>query len=247
MEVPKRSFSLVLAVDYQMSKLVPYWGQCPQLGSTYYLQKLPHDIFGVVNHATNSSTVYLLDKRVGPKNTDHTISYLTHYISQLPSWICRIHVYMDNTCTTNKIWYTMGWALEMVGQKRLDFIRISFLIAGHTKFSPDLVFAKIAQTYNRSDVFCTEDLKQVIAAHAEVVNKSEIVHDWRTNLTKYSKLPGIHSLHDFVFTVSASTNWCAKLGNCATLVPSTMLQFVYKQAEVNPRMSFQMLRRTTQV
>ena len=84
------------------------------------------------------------------------------------------------------------------------FIRI---LAGHTKFSPDLVFAKIAQTYNRSDVFCTEDLKQVIAAHAEVVvDEGEIVHDWRTNLTKYSKLPGIRSLHDFVFTVSASTN-----------------------------------------
>ena len=136
----------------------------------------------------------------------------------------------------------------MVGQKRLDFIRISFLIAGHTKFSPDLVFAKIAQTYNRSDVFCTEDLKQVIAAHAEVVvDEGEIVHDWWTNLTKYSKLPGICSLHDFVFTVSASTNWCAKLGNYATLVPLTMLQFMYKQAEVNLRMSFQILRRTTQV
>ena len=91
LEVLKRSFSLVLAVDYQMSKLVPYWGQSPQPGSTYYLQKLSHDIFGVVNHATNDSTVYLLDERVGPKNTDHTISYLTHYISQLPSWIHRIH------------------------------------------------------------------------------------------------------------------------------------------------------------
>ena len=207
LEVLKRSFSLVLAVDYQMSKLVPYWGQSPQPGSTYYLQKLSHDIFGVVNHATNNSTVYLLDERVGPKNTDHTISYLTHYISQLPSWIRRIHVFMDNTCATNKNWYTMAWAMEMVRQKRLDFIRISFLIAGHTKFSPDLVFARIAQTYNRSDVFCTEDLKQVIAAHADVVvDEGEIVHDWRTNLTKYSKLPGIRSLHDFVFTVSASTN-----------------------------------------
>ena len=207
LEVLKRSFSLVLAVDYQMSKLVPYWGQSPQPGSTYYLQKLSHDIFGVVNHATNDSTVYLLDERVGPKNTDHTISYLTHYISRLPSWIRRVHVFMDNTCATNKNWYTMAWALEMVRQKRLEFIRISFLIAGHTKFSPDLVFAKIAQTYNRSDVFCTEDLKQVIAAHAEVVvDEGEIVHDWRTNLTKYSKLPGIRSLHDFVFTVSASTN-----------------------------------------
>ena len=113
---------------------------------------------------------------------------------------------MDNTCVTNKNWYTMAWALEMVVQKRLDLVRISFLIAGHTKSSPDLVFAKLAQTYNQSDVFCTEDLKQVIAPHAEVViDGGEIVHDRRANLTKYSKLPGIRSLHDFVFAVSAST------------------------------------------
>jgi len=82
------SFNLVILADYQMSKLVPNWGQSPQPGSTYYLQKLSHDIFGIVNHATNKTTVYLLDERVGPKNTDHTIFYANHFISQLPLWLC---------------------------------------------------------------------------------------------------------------------------------------------------------------
>ena len=67
--------------------------------------------------------------------------------------------------------------------RKLDFLRVSFLIAGHTKFSPDLVFAKIAKTYNRSDVFNTE-LKSVIVPHADVVvDRGEIVCDWRMNLT----------------------------------------------------------------
>ena len=34
LDVLKNSFSLVLSVDYQMSKLVPYWGQSAQPGST---------------------------------------------------------------------------------------------------------------------------------------------------------------------------------------------------------------------
>ena len=34
------NFTLVLSADYQMQKLVPYWGFSPQPGSTYYLQKL---------------------------------------------------------------------------------------------------------------------------------------------------------------------------------------------------------------
>ena len=73
----KCKFNLVISVDYQMSKLVPYWGYFAQPGSTYYLQKLSHDIFGIVDHGQKSSTVYLFDECYGPKNTDHTICTVT--------------------------------------------------------------------------------------------------------------------------------------------------------------------------
>lgn len=96
--VLKHKFNLVLSADYQMGKLIPNWGQSAQPGSTYYLQKLHHDILGIVNHASGSSAVYLFDERAGPKNTDHTISYLTHYSAPFQSgcaesifsWIIRV-------------------------------------------------------------------------------------------------------------------------------------------------------------
>jgi hypothetical protein len=69
--VLKNKFTVTIAADYLMSKLVPYWGLNPQPGSTYYLQKLSHAVYGIVNNATSESTVYLLDETVGPK--DHTI------------------------------------------------------------------------------------------------------------------------------------------------------------------------------
>ena len=56
----KHSFTLVISADYQMSKLIPHWGYSPQPGSTYYLQKLSHDIFGIVDHHENKSVVYTL-------------------------------------------------------------------------------------------------------------------------------------------------------------------------------------------
>ena len=203
----RNSFNLVVSADYQMSKLVPYWGLSPQPGSTYYLQKLNHDIFGIVNHAQNSSSVYLFDERVGPKNTDHTISYLCDYFSKLPTWLRRVHLFLDNTSSTNKNCFMMAWAYEMIQQRRLSFFRISFLIAGHTKFSPDLLFSRIAQTYNKSDVFCTQELKDVIALYADItIDDGSIVCDWRNAMTKYSKLPGIRSLHDFIFVKNPVTN-----------------------------------------
>ena len=76
----KPNFTAVLSVDYQMQKLVPHWGHSPQPGATYYLQKMSHNIFGIVDHSDEHSMFYIFDKTVGPENTDHTISLLMHYI-----------------------------------------------------------------------------------------------------------------------------------------------------------------------
>ena len=110
LETVKHNFTLVLSADYQMQKLVPYWGFSPQPGSTYYLQKLSHDILGIVNHSTGKTQLYIFNETVGPKNTDHTVSYLQHYICQsgkVPSWVRRVHLYLDNTGSTNKNAYFM--------------------------------------------------------------------------------------------------------------------------------------------
>ncbi len=203
----KNSFNLVVSADYQMAKLVPYWGLSSQPGSTYYLQKLSHDVFGVVDHSSNSSTVYLFDERIGAKNTDHTVSYLTDFVSKHASWITRLHLFLDNASSTNKNFYMMAWAYEMIQQGKLNFIRISFMVAGHTKFSPDLLFSAISQTYNRNDVFTTDELQEIVSQHAEaVIDDGHLVHDWRSKLTKYTKLPGIQSLHDFVFVKNPADN-----------------------------------------
>ena len=60
----KSEFNLVVCADYQMCKLVPYWGMSAQPGST---QKLNHDVFGIVNHGSGSSTVYLFDSALDQK------------------------------------------------------------------------------------------------------------------------------------------------------------------------------------
>ena len=93
-------FTLLLSADYLMSKLVPYWGLSPQPGSTYYFQKLSCDIFGIVDHCEGQATIYLFDETVGPKNTDHTVSYLTNYLQKsLPPWLKRVHIFLDNAGT----------------------------------------------------------------------------------------------------------------------------------------------------
>lgn len=50
----KHCFTLLLSTDFQMQKLLPYWGRSPQPGSTYYLQKLSYDLLGIVDHRCGS-------------------------------------------------------------------------------------------------------------------------------------------------------------------------------------------------
>lgn len=201
----KHNFTLTLSCDYQMQKLVPYWGKSPQPGSSYYLQKLSHDIYGVFDHRNEDCMLYVFDETAGPKNTDHSISYLIHYIhhsGHVPSWIKRVHIFLDNTGSTNKNAYFMSWAMEHVQQQYLEYLRVSFMIVGHTKFDVDRAFSATAKAYNSSDVFTTRELADIMSQSpsiTSVVDNGKLVKPWRDKLSaKYSKLPGIRSLHDFI-------------------------------------------------
>ena len=197
----KHCFTAVISADYQMSKLVPFWGVSPQPGSTYYLQKLSNDIFGRVDHRERKGTVYIFDERTGPKNTDHTVSYIFHFLqNSMPSWIRRVHVFLDNACSTNKNAFLMAWAMELIQQNKADFLRVSFMVAGHTKFEPDRLFSLTAKAYISNDVFTTNELANVMSPFAQtVVDDGSLVFMWCEEIEKkYSKMPGIRELHDFV-------------------------------------------------
>ena len=50
------------------------------------------------------------------KNTDHTVSYLTHFIKNcFPMWLKRVHLFLDNACSTNKNAFAwMSWCHTLI-------------------------------------------------------------------------------------------------------------------------------------
>ena len=196
----KHCFTLTISADYQQSKLIPTWGRTEQPGSTYYLQKVSHDIFGIVDHCEEQGTVYLFDERIGPKNTDHTVSLLSLYwktISDCHPWIKRL---LDNATSTNKNKYLFAWAMEMVSRGTISHVHISFMLAGHTKFAPDRLFSIIGNAYKSADVFTIHELQALCVQSAQTsIETGEKVLVWRDTLgVKYSDLPGVRKLHDFL-------------------------------------------------
>ncbi len=103
-----------LSLDYQQSKLTPHWGFSPQPSETYYLRKLSHNIFGIVDHATDKNNVYVLDERIaGAKNGNMTVSLVNHYVAKtVPHWVQHLCLFMDNGAT-NKNQFMIQWAMEL--------------------------------------------------------------------------------------------------------------------------------------
>jgi hypothetical protein len=77
-------------------------------------------------------------------------------------------VQMDNCAGTNKSQFVFGGFALLLTLGLLDVVRPRFMIAGHTKFGPDVVAQKIAEKYNKADVFNHAQLNERAAHHASV-------------------------------------------------------------------------------
>lgn len=88
----------------------------------------------------------------------------------------------------------------MVSQAQVSHIHISFMLAGHTKFALDRLFAKTGSAYKTADVFTIHELQTLCTPSAStVVEDGDNVLTWRDSLGgKYSDLPGVRKLHDFL-------------------------------------------------
>ena len=53
---------------------------------------------------------------------------------------------------------TSNWVIEIVSTGKVDFIRFSFMVAGHTKFAPD---CNIANAYKKAEVFTISEVKSL--------------------------------------------------------------------------------------
>ena len=75
-------------------------------------------------------------------------------------------MFLNNAANTNKNRYLFSWGMELVEQRTLDYVRFCFMVAGHTNFAPDRLFAQVSNSYNRHDVFTVGELKEICDLHA---------------------------------------------------------------------------------
>lgn len=122
-----------------------------------------------------------------------------------------IIIHADNCSGQNKnnamIQY-LAWRVLTGKHKRITY---SFMVAGHTKFSPDGFFGLLKLKLKNSEVDNLEDLVNVIESSTNGYNIAQTIYDenderkvffysWTEYLKKFFKpLPNILKYHHFIF------------------------------------------------
>ncbi len=120
-----------------------------------------------------------------------------------------VHLTADNCVGQNKNNALLQYLIYRVLTGLHDTIELSFLIVGHTKFSPDGYFGLIKHHYRRSKVYTYDELANIVESsstngHNVCVRVSKntdhpvIYRDWSSWLFQYFKpFKGISSYQHF--------------------------------------------------
>ena len=113
---------------------------------------------------------YLIDGAVDMgKGANAIVSMLHHYFAHHGLGERLVHLHADNCGGQNKNATMVQYLLYRVMTGLHEEVTLSFMITGHTKFSPDWCFGLWKKKYRRTLVGGLSDL-------ADVVNKSAVVN-----------------------------------------------------------------------
>ena len=145
------------------------------------------------------------------KEADTVISLVHNYFEQYSLGEEEIVIHADNCSGQNKnnamIQY-LAWRVLTGKHKRITY---SFMVSGHTKFSPDGFFGLFKLKLKNSEVDDLEDLVKVVESstnggynNAQTIyengERKVFFHSWTEYLKKkFKSLQGILKYHHFIF------------------------------------------------
>lgn len=157
---------------------------------------------------------YLIDEGANTgKGANTIISLLHHFFSTHSLGETNLHLHADNCSGQNKNRYMMQYLAWRVIVGLNDKITLSFMVVGHTKFSPDWCFGLFKQTYRRHKIGCLDDIVKAVETsalvnHAQLVGKEDgtvlvQTYNWAEYFDepfRQRALKGIKTMHHLTFT-----------------------------------------------
>ena len=145
--------------SYDYAQQVHYPRNPQQLGPIYFKTARECGIFGICCEAIPHQINYFIDESFATgKGANATISYVHDFLENHGAGETDVHFHVDNCGGQNKnnyvLWY---WCWHCIHGQH-ENITYSFLVAAHTKFSPDWCFGLMRQRIRRTFVSALFDI-----------------------------------------------------------------------------------------
>ena len=205
------SHDILAHYSFDMAQQVHYPSDPLQPGPIYFLTPRKCAIFGMCCESIPRQINYLIDEASDTgKGSNTIVSMLHHFFEEHGLGETMVHLHADNCVGQNKnntMLQYLIWRVMVGLHKR---IALSFLIVGHTKFSPDWCFGLLKRRFRRTKVGCLADLERVVDDSAEAnvpqlvgTQSGEVVvpmYDWTSMFKGHlRKLKHIKKYQHFTF------------------------------------------------
>ena len=218
--IAKAKSKKCMHISFDMAQQVHYPSNPLQPGPVYFKTPRKCAIFGITDESLPRQTNYLVDEAISiGKGCNSVISYLHHYLETHQSDEAKnsLIIHADNCAGQNKNNYMLMYLAWRVAKGCHHRVELNFMIAGHTKFGPDLFFGIFKRRYRKEFVSSLDEIKHCIE-RSSTLNLGVLVgsqdgkvlvptYDWSSYLqTYYRKIPGIKTAHQFVFDSKSPEN-----------------------------------------
>lgn len=189
MEIARQSFAASQSSDpknapetmhysWDFAQQLQYPYEDHQVGPIYFKSPRTAQLFGVCCEAASRQVNYLIDEADFPgKGADTVISILDHFFSVYGQGERRLLLTADNCVGQNKNNAVLSYLLYRTIKQAHRRIDLSFMLVGHTKFSPDAYFGLLKKRYRHSKVHTHNQIVDVI--NASTVKGCNVCHPYR--------------------------------------------------------------------
>ena len=206
---PSNSRDIQVHYSFDYAQQVHFPSDPLQPGPIYFLTPRKCSVFGVNCEALPRQVNFLTDEagECG-KGANNVICRLHFFFDTHGLGEKVVFLHADNCSGQNKNNAMIQYLAWRAATKRHTSLTLSFLVVGHTKFSPDWCFGLFKRLYRRTKVGSLRSVAQVVNDSAEC-NFAQLVsredgstvvptYDWTTFFApELRRIPGIKKLHHF--------------------------------------------------
>lgn len=202
--------SAMLSYSFDYAQQVHYPSNPLQPGPLYFKTPRKCGIFGVCAEGSNTQLNYLIDEAQScGKGANSVVSMVHHYLKYFTSEK-KISLHADNCVAQNKNNIMVSYLMWRVVVGLSQSCELHFMLAGHTRFSPDRFFGLIKRKYRHTKTSSLREIAEIVKNStttgqnmayiigADDPSKPFFYYNWSEYLsTFFTNIPLITSYHHF--------------------------------------------------